>query len=99
MQSQNVNRFAMSGFFWPSKLNASPQKALRLIAIMVNRPFHMPKRPLRHDVAACIAFCGIPTHKAGHLLPESLQRFRARFRGLFGTIWFRPSFASRWVFL
>lgn len=80
-------------------LTATPKKPLRLIAIMVNRPFHMPKRPLRHDVAACIAFYGIPTYKVGHLLPESLQRVRARFRGLFGAIRFRPVFASGWVFL
>jgi hypothetical protein len=58
----------------------------------------MPKRPPRHDVAACIAFWGIPTHKAGRLLPESLQRFSARFRGLFGTIRFRPVFASCGLF-
>ena len=79
-------------------LTATPKKPLRLIAIMVNRPFHMPKRPPRHDVAACIAFWRIAMPKTGNLLPESLQRFSARFRGLFGAIRFQPVFASCGLF-
>jgi len=71
-----------------------PSNPLRLIAIMVNSRFHMTKRGSRRHQNACIAFLGVSTPKTGHFTPESLQRFLARFRGLFGPIWFRPVFAS-----
>lgn len=49
--------------------------AMRITPFMFNCRFHMAKRPLRQDMAACIAFWRIATPKVGHLLPESLQRF------------------------
>lgn len=48
---------------------------MHITPFMFNCRFHMAKRPLRQDVAACIAFWRIATPKIGHLLPESLQRF------------------------
>lgn len=48
---------------------------VRITPFMFNCRFHMAKRPLRQDMAACIAFWRIATPKVGHLLPESLQRF------------------------
>jgi len=55
---------------------------------MFNCRFRMAKRLLRQDMAACIAFWGVSTHKTGHLLPESLQRFQpilAAYRALFSV--------------
>nr|WP_176703122.1 hypothetical protein [Aeromonas sobria] len=48
---------------------------VRITPFMFNCRFRMAKRLLRQDMAACIAFWGVSTHKTGHLLPESLQRF------------------------
>jgi len=53
----------------------------------------MAKRLLRQDMAACIAFWRIATAKAGHLLPESLQRFWGGFRAGSCAIQFHYFFA------
>jgi len=54
----------------------------------------MAKRPLRQDVAACIAFWRIATPKTGHLLPESLQRFWGGFRAGSCGVWFQRFLAA-----
>ena len=61
---------------------------------MFNCRFRMAKRPLRQDMAACIAFWGVSTHKTGHLLPESLQRFWGGFRAGSCGVWFQPILAA-----
>ena len=55
--------------------NSEPIFAVRITPFMFNCRFHMAKRLLRQDMAACIAFWRIVTPKAGHFPPESLQRF------------------------
>jgi len=54
----------------------------------------MAKRPLRQDMAACIAFWGVLTHKIGRLLPESLQRFWGGLRAGSCGVWFQPVLAA-----
>jgi hypothetical protein len=65
---------------------------------MFNGQLCIAKRPVRQDLAACIAFQGVSTPKTGHLLPESLQRFDARFRPLKWPLPFHPVFASNGSF-
>ncbi len=52
-----------------------PMFAVRITPFMLNRDFWRLKRGAGGKQAACIAFWGASTHKTGHLLPESLQRF------------------------
>lgn len=61
---------------------------------MFNSRLHMEKRPLRQDMAACIAFWRIATPKTGHLRPESLQRFWGGLRARSCGVWFQRVLAA-----
>ncbi len=67
---------------------------MHITPFMFNCRFRMAKRLLRQDMAACIAFWGVSTHKTGHLLPESLQRFWGGFRAGSCGVWFQRVLAA-----
>ena len=81
-------------FSYPATFKVNRQ----ITPFMLNHVFCTRKRPPQPKTDVCIAFWGISTHQPGHLLPESLQRFRVCLRGLFGAIRFRLVFASCGLF-
>ncbi len=81
------------------KCSNTVQLEVRITPFMFNCRFHMAKRPLRQDAAACIAFWRIATPKTGHLLPESLQRFWGGLRAGSCGVWFRSVLVSKRGFL
>lgn len=80
-----------------SFLSRGEEKLVHITPFMFNHRFHLAKRPLRQDVAACIAFWRIETTKTGHLLPESLQRSGRNFLLTWVSFLLEARSAGNWV--